>query len=288
MPRVQIVVDSTIGLPGELAERYNITIVPMSIIFGDRTYREGVDLKPTEFYQMLEQAQELPTTTAPSPPEFLDAFVEASKDASGIVCITVTSGFSPTGLDSALSARETAKEVIPQIPIEVIDSRTAVGAYGFIALAAARAAEEGGNPAAVVEAAEQMKAKVTMVCTMDTLKYLEKGGRIGKAAYWASNIFSIKAILEVPTSTGVIEPLERVRTRAKALERLLTIVAERVGSKPVHVIVDHANTPGEAELLKERAESKLNCSEIHIVDWAPVAGVHCGPRAIGLSFYADA
>lgn len=284
MAEVKIVADSSVCLPRELLEKHGILLVPEIIIFGNKVYRDGMDLDPHEFYTMLQQAKELPTTSAPSPEDFANAYQRAIKDADSIICILVTSGFSSMGLKSALIARES----FPKVPIEVIDSRTAVGAYGFVVLAAARAAAEGKSLPGVVKAAEDMKMRVNMIAALDTLKYLAKGGRIGKAACWAGGLLSIKPIIEVPTSTGVVEPIERVRTRRKALQRLLDIMGERVVTEqPLHVSIDHANVPDDADWLKTQVHSHFDCNEIYINDWAPVAGVHCGPGVIGLSFYAD-
>jgi len=280
---VKIVADSSVCIPKELIDKYGIELVPETIIFGKKVYRDGIDLVPREFYTLLEQTEELPTTSAPSPQDFYDSYQKVAQGASGIVCILVTAGFSRMGLESALAARE----AYTLTPIEVIDSRTAVGAYGFVVLAAARAAAEGKPLPKVIKAAEDMKKRVTLIVALDTLKYLAKGGRIGKAACWAGSLLSIKPILEVPTSTGVVVPLVRVRTKQKALERLLEIMGEKVGTgQPVHVSIDHANVPDEASWLKAQASSHFDCAEIYINDFAPVAGVHCGPGVIGLSFYA--
>jgi len=283
MTRVKVVADSSVCLPRELVERYGILLVPEKIIFGARVYRDGIELDPREFYTLLRQAKELPTTSAPSPEDFADVYRKAAQEAGSIACILVTSGLSSMGLKSALIARES----FPELPIEVIDSRTAVGAYGFMVLAAARAAAEGKPLSEVVRAVEDMKGRVNMIATLDTLKYLEKGGRIGKAACWAGSLLNIKPIIEVPTSTGVVEPVGRVRNRIKALEHLLDIMEERVGTeKPLHVSIDHGNVPDEAGWLETQVSSRFNCAEIFINDFAPVAGVHCGPGVIGLSFYA--
>ncbi len=282
MAEVKIVADGSVCIPKELIEKYGIHLVPETIIFGKKVYRDGIDLTPRDFYVLLEQTEELPTTSAPSPQDFYDAYQKVAQGKSGLACILVTAGFSQMGLQSALTARE----AFSQTPIEVIDSRTAVGAYGFVVLAAARAAADGKSLPEVTKAAEDMKKRVNLIATLDTIKYLAKGGRIGKAAYWASSLLSIKPIIEVPTSTGIVEPLVRVRTRHKALERLLEIMEEKVGTgQPVHVSIDHANVPDEASWLKVQISSRFDCAEIYINDFAPVAGVHCGPRVIGLSFY---
>jgi DegV family protein with EDD domain len=284
MAGVRIVADSSVCLPKDLIEKYRIELVPETIIFGSRVYRDGVNLVPRDFYVLLGQAKDLPTTSAPSPQDFIDAYQRATRDASAIACILVTSGFSQMGLEAALAARKS----ISQAPlIEIMDSRTAVGAYGFVVLAAARAAAEGKSLPEVIKAAEDVQRRVNLVLTLDTLKYLAKGGRIGKAARWAGTMLSIKPILEVPVSTGVIEPLERIRSRQKALKRLLGIMQERVSEgQRVHVSIDHANVPDEANWLKSQISSLFDCAEVYINDWPPVVGVHCGPGVVGLSFYA--
>ncbi len=283
MAKIGIVADSSVSLPKELVEKYKIELVPEVINFGDKVYRDGVNLVPHDFYVMLGRAKELPTTSAPSPQDFIDAYQNAARGKDALACILVTAGFSQMGFQAAMTARKSVK----QLPIEIIDSRTAMGAYGFIVLAAARAAAEGKSLPEVVEAAKDVQKRVTLILTLETLKYLAKGGRIGKAAHWAGTMLSIKPIMEVPVSVGAIEPLERVRSRPKALRRLLGIMQERVGGKKqVHVSVDHANVLEEAQWLKEQVSSTFDCAEVYINDWTPVAGVHCGPGVIGLSFYA--
>ena len=284
MDKVRIVADSSVCLPKELLKKYHIELVPEVIIFGSKIYKDGIDLDPQEFYTLLEQAQELPTTSAPSPQDFTDSYQRVAKDASSIACILVSAGFSQMGLEAAVAAQKT----FSNCPIEVFDSRAAVGAYGFVVMAAAQAAAEGKPLAEVIKAAEDMKGRVTTIATLNTLKYLAKGGRIGKAASWMGTLLSVKPIIEVPTSTGVVEPIQRVRTRQKALNRLLEIMEEKVGTgKPVHVSIDHASVIDEANWLKSQVSSRFDCDEIYINNWAPVAGVHCGPGTIGLSFYAD-
>jgi DegV family protein with EDD domain len=284
MPGVRVVADSAVCLPKELIAKYNIELVPETIIFGTTIYRDGVDLVPSEFYVKLGQAKELPTTSAPSPQDFIDAYQKVGKDADSIACILVTAGFSHMGLQAALTARES----VPEPPIEIMDSRTALGAYGFIVLAAAKAAAAGKSLPEVLEAAKDVQKRVTLIAALDTLKYLAKGGRIGKAASWAGTLLSIKPIIEVPPSTGVLEPVERVRTRRRALERLLEIIQERVGKgQRVHASIEQANVPEDAHWLETQLLSLFDCAEIYINDFAPVAGVHCGPGVIGIPFYSE-
>jgi len=284
MAGVRIVADSSVCLPKELIEQYNIELVPETIIFGTKVYRDGVDLVPQDFYVLLGRAKDLPTTSAPSPQDFIDVYQRAAQDADAIACILVSSGFSHMGLQAALTARES----VSQLPIEIFDSRTAVGAYGFVVLAAAKAAVAGKSLPEVLKAAADVQKRVNLILILDTLKYLVKGGRIGKAAHWAGTVLSIKPILEVPNTAGIIEPLERVRSRPKAIGRLLEIMQQRVSEGQwVHAGIDHANVPEEANQLKSQISLLFDCAEVYVNGWAPVVGVHCGPGVIGISFYAS-
>ena len=181
MKKVAIVTDTTACIPQEQVERYSIEVVPMTIIFGDKVYRDGIDISPTEFYTLLRKAEKLPTTSHPSPDHFLDAYRSASRSAPNILCITISSHFSAT-FNSAWLAMETAKEVLPNVVIEVLDCDTAAAAQGLIVLAAARVADSGGNLNEVKKTARNIMHQVNLFATLDTLRYLVKGGRVPQAA----------------------------------------------------------------------------------------------------------
>ena len=284
MVKVKIVVDSAICLPKELLEEHNIEVVPENFIFQNRAYKDGVDLDPQQLYTLLRQTPEIPTTSAPSPQDFTDAFQRVAKNASSIACILVTGGLSQAGLQAAMIA----KSNFSQCPIEILDSRISLGAYGFIVLAAARSASNGKPLLEVIKAAEDMKKRVSLICALDTLKYLAKGGRIGKVAHLMGTLLDVKPIIELSTSTGVLQPIQRVRSRQKALRRLLEIMEERTGTKkPLHVSIDHADVLTDANWLKDQILSSFNCTEIYVNTLAPVIGVHSGPSTIALSFYVD-
>ena len=282
MPRVAVVTDSVICLPKELVEEYGIRVVPVDVIFEDKAYRDGIDITPSEFYPFLKKAKKLPTTSAPSPGTFLEVYRELSQKASDILCVTVSSKISVV-FRSAWQAMEIARESIPQTTINVLDSCTAAGAEGFIAVVAARAAAAGQSIAQVTEAAENMVARVNLIVMMDTLYYLAKGGRIPKAAAWAGSILSIKPILEVKEEVRL---LERARTKRRAVERLIAIMRERVGTERLHINIHHTNVPDEAEKLKERISSQFDCAELYVTDFTPVMGAHTGPGVLALAFYS--
>ena len=284
MGRVAVVTDSVSCLPREVVERYRIRVVPISVVIDGKVYRDGIDITPSEVYEMLASGRDLPTTSSPSPGDFLEAFRELSERATGVVCVTISSDISMM-YESAMKAREQAREEMPGLSISIVDSRTAGGAQGFVALAAARAAAQGGDLVQVRETAERMIPKVSMIAVLDTLYYLAKGGRIPRVAAWAGSMLQIKPILIFAQEK--IGLLERARTKPKGVRRLCEIMAERTNGRPVHVMLMHANVPEEARALRERVESRFRCVEVYVSDFAPTMGVQAGPGVLGLAFYAD-
>ena len=284
MDKVAIVTDSIACLPKELAQRYGIYIIPITLIFEDKTYRDGVDITPSEAYRLLRTAKKLPTTSSPSPGDYLEAYRELSRHASSILCITLPQKVS-MGFDSANQARDMVKEELPEVVIEVLDCQTAAGGQFLVTLAAAQAASSGADLAQVIEAAQSVMSNVEVVAALDTLYYLAKGGRVPRAAAWAASIFSIKPILRI--KDGEIRLLTRARTKPKAVRRLLEIMEQRVGQKPIHVNVMHADVLEEAEKLRDEISAQFNCVELFISDFTPTMGIHTGPGVLGLCFYSD-
>ncbi len=288
MSKVGIVVDSSASIPEELIEEYDIKVAPLVAVFGDKTYRDIIDLKtPDELFQLIDKSDKFPTSSAPPPTAYLEIYRQLSQKVESIICITISASLSMS-FNSASQAKETAKRELPNVNIEIFDSRTTVGAMGFMALAAARAAASGKDLTGVVEVAKETRSRAHMLFIMDTLAYLAKSGRIGKAAAWAVNMLSIKPIIEVSTSTGVVEPVTRVRTKAGAIKRLLEIVKQRTANRgPLHMMVEHTSSPKEAEELKQHVRGQFDCAELLLCEFNPVAAQITGPRMLGLSFYNE-
>ncbi len=279
-----MVTDSVSCLPRELTEEYAIKIVPISLIINGSIYRDGIDITPTEVYQLLETTKSVPTTSSPTPGDFIQVYRELGKSVNGIVCVTICSDISMM-FNSAIEAKQMVAEELPQLVVNVVDSRTAGGAQGFVALAAARAAASGKGLAEVTRAAELMVPRVNMIAVLDTLYYLARAGRIPRIAAWAGSMLKINPILTF--SYEGIGLLERARTKPRAVNRLLEIMGEKTGGKPVHVNIMHANVIKEAEALRERIESRFKCIELYITDFAPTMGVQAGPGIIALAFYSE-
>jgi DegV family protein with EDD domain len=286
MRKVAIATDSISCLPQELVQKYDICVVPMEIIYENRSYRDGIDITPNEVYKIMRRKQNLPTTSTASVGDFLNTYRQLNKKAESILCITVTSLQSQT-FQAASAAKEVAKEELPDTTIEVFDSRSVGGALGFIVREAARVASQGAELAEAVEAARNMMGKVNFLAMLDTLYYLARLGRIARAAAWAGNMLDMKPILEHNPAIGETMPVARPRTKAKAIKHMLKIMAERMGSSKVHVMVHHADELEEAKKLADEIKSRFNCAELYITEFAPVMGVHTGPGLLAIAFYAD-
>lgn len=281
--KVVIVTDTTACIPREQVEKYGIELVPVEIIFGDKVYRDGIDITPDQFYALLRQAEKLPTTSGCLPDPFLDAYREASKRAASILCITLPAKLSGM-CNSAQLAKEMAKEALPNVVIEVLDCGTAAAAQGLVVLAAARDAASGGSLTKVIETARNVMQQVNLFATLDTLYYLVKGGRVPKAAALVGSLLKIKPIFTV--SDGMAHPVTNPRTTAGAIKRILKIMEQKiVRGQPLHVAVMHADALDRAIILRNQISSQFDCAELFITEFTPVMGAHTGPGLIGIAFY---
>jgi DegV family protein with EDD domain len=282
MKPVTVVTDSTAGLPADLVARHGLHIIPLWVHSEEQSYRDGVDLMPNQFYPLLAQAPDLPTTSQPSAGEFLELYRELAREAEAIVSVHISTELSGT-VASALAARQ----MFHDVPVHVVDSRSTSMGLGLNALAAARAAAEGQNGEQVAAVAERLVPWTSVLFVVDTLEYLRKGGRIGGASALAGSLIRIKPILHI--HEGRIDALDKVRTRRKALDRLMGIVAERVGGAgPIHVAVVHAAAPAEAEALWDRLAHTFDLAELHLAEISPAIGTHVGPGTVGVAFYPAA
>jgi len=289
MSKVAVVADTAASIPAELIKQYGITMVPLITVFTDKSYRDGIELKEaSELFKLVDKADTFPTSSAPPPVDFIDLYRKlAQKKVDSILSITISAGLSMC-FEAATQSKQMARKELPGVRVEVLDSRTTVGGFGLVVLAAARAAAEGKNLTQVVKAAKEVRDKLHCIILFDTLSYLAKSGRLGRGAALMGTILSIKPIAEVPPVTGVVEPLTRIRTRPKALNYLLEIVRRR--SKPgdkVHFLVEHTVTSEEADKLTRMLKDEFDCAEVLTCDTQPVAALKIGPKSIGLSFYSD-
>ncbi|HUT68399.1 MAG TPA: DegV family protein, partial [Dehalococcoidales bacterium] len=285
MRKVAIVTDTTACVPQEQVARYDIEVVPVQLIIEDKTYRDGIDITPTEFYNLLRKSKKLPTTSSSSPNPYLEAYQNASRKAQSILCLTEPSKFSAM-FDSARVAMYTAKTTLRNVAIEVLECTTAAAGQGLVALAAAKAAAMDKPLNEVREIAESIMSRVNLYATLDTLTYLVRSGRVPQAAALVNSILSIKPIFTLNHSDAHTVALPR--TMKSAIDRMLKLMGSSAAKgQPLHVVVMHADALGEAITLKDRITSQFECREIFITEFTPVMGVHTGPGLIGVAFYSE-
>ncbi|MGH2521102.1 MAG: DegV family protein [Anaerolineales bacterium] len=277
---VAIVTDSTAYIPKALTEQYQIYVVPSVVNWGTQTYRDGVDIQASEFFERLKTDPVHPTTAVASIGEFRDVYAKAAEAAQAVVGVHISSK-----LSGIYSAAEQAKAMLPDKRIELIDSNATAMALGFAVLAAARAAAEGQALEQVAEAARKTLPCIGLIFTVETLEYLRRGGRIGGAQAFLGGVLDMKPILEL--REGRVEPVERVRTKKKAVQRVLEIVGEKVkGKAPVRLATIHAAAPQEAAALLETAKAQLGAVEAILAEASPTVATHAGPGTVGLAYCA--
>ena len=278
---IKIVTDSTCDLPPEVFEQYGITVVPLRIHFGMEAFLDGVNITKGEFYQRLRTAPQLPTTSQPSAGEFCEAFrplVEAGHEVVGILISSELSGTCASAL--------TACELLPEASISVIDSRSTSVGLGMMVREAARLAEAGADVAAIKARMEELASKMKLYFAVDTLEYLQKGGRIGGAKALLGTMLNIKPLLMV--HDGRVEPLQQVRTRRKALQRMIELMAQEMSSASlVHSSMIHAQAEDEAKALVAQVQDAIPCEDFFICELGPALGTHTGPGVVGIAAYGD-
>ena len=281
---VAIVVDSAASLPDEMTSGPQVYVVPMRVTIGDRTYTDGGDLSRADFYRMLRESPSVLSTSAPPPASFLDAIHRAAEEARAVLCITVASRFSAS-FDSAKTAATEAKKAHRGLRVAVLDSGSAAGGEGLIALEAWRAASRGEALKRVRDAAQRIVPRVRLLASLDTLQYLWRGGRVPRMAYLGTSLLKIKPIFEL--AQGEIQTIARPRTQRKATERLLELMRDRVGENRVYAAVLHADVPEAAQELRRRVEAEFDCAELFVSEFTPVMAAHIGPGLVGAVFWSE-
>ena len=279
MPNVAIVTDSVADLPPQVAEEFGITVVPLVVRFGTDLYRDGLDLSPDQFYGKLRTSKVLPATSVPPPAAFADAYDKLAEKTNEIVVISLTSKLSAT-YQVALQAAGLMKK---RCRVEVLDSQWAVMAQGFITIAAARAAQAGASLGEVLDVARHTMHRVDMHAAFDTLEYLERGGRIGKAQAFLGSLLKVNPIIGM--KDGEVHPLARERSRAKAIDYLYNF-ATSLGNVE-GLAVEYATDLDEANRLVQRLHSKYPRVSIYLSRTSPVIGTHTGPGLIIVSVLGD-
>ena len=281
--KIALVTDSTNDIPSELRENYHIYVVPLTIVWGGKQYLDGIELTPEDFYTRLSTDPTIPTTSQPTPRDFLKAFEQARTDgAEEIVAIVISSAMSGT-----IGSVRTAAEGF-SLPVHIVDSRSNSMSLGWQLLAAAREREKSGNALRMVEAAEKVRRNLHYHIILETMDYLFQGGRIAGAARLISGVLKIKPQIRVNHESGLVEPGDISRTRSQAIEKLYTSFFKKVDiNRPLHIAVLHNAALAEAESLAARIREEFHPAEMIINIVSPVLGVHTGPRALAICGYSE-
>ena len=287
-PRVAIVTDSTACIPGEVAARYGIEIVPVHLIVGGRTYEDSLTADTSEFYERLRTSSERPTTAAPSPGMYVEAIGRASRQAESVLVITVSAQFSAMH-DSARAAIDIVRaESAPGpggLDVRLLDSRNAAMAQGFVVLEAARAAAAGASIDDIVARAEAMTGEVTLLAMLDTLSYLAKSGRVPRVAAWFAGVLQVKPIVRFGSTK--IKLAARTRSRERALDKMAALIAEATAGRAVHLAAHHANAPADADRLLAAVQVSTKIVESYVTEFTQVMGAHTGPGLVGLAWWCE-
>jgi DegV family protein with EDD domain len=271
---VRIVTDSTADLSLEQQRAAGITVVPLNVHFGDEVFRDRVDLSSTEFFRKLKAAPQLPRTSQPSPGVFEEVFRSLTDKGDEVVAVLLSSKVSGT-----YNAAQIAAQAVPG-KVDVVDSESASMALGFLALEAVKLAAGGGGRTAVSEAVRRLVPKARILCAIDTLTYLEKGGRIGKARALLGSLLNFKPLITL--REGEVVPLGRARGRPQMLDRLVEIL--RRDGRITRLAVLHGAAAAEGEHLRARLAAEYPDLEVIVSEIGPVLATHTGPGVIGITY----
>ena len=270
---VKIVTDSTADLPAGVASELGITEVPLYVKFGDAVYRDRVDITSDEFFSRLESDSILPTTSPPTPQDFADVYRAVSKDADAIVSIHISSKMSET-CENAIKGKELSKV---NCPIEIVDSLWVSAALGMLVMDAARSALAGKKYEDIAKTAIETIPRIDYLGMFDDLKYLSRGGRIGKAKAFLGTVLGMKLMLSI--AYGEFIPVDRVYSYKKAFEMIYEFA--RTAGKLQEIAVVHSILPDDAQALADRLSTILPGEHINIIRHGPGIGVHVGPGTVG-------
>ena len=280
---IAIICDSTCDIPQELIEEYDIHVIPQYVIWGDEQYKDRVDLQPEDFYQMLTTDKERPTTSQATMMDFLDEIKAVKKaGASEAIILTVSSAMSGT----YQMAKQAAEEA--DIPVRVIDSKGPTMTLGWQVLAAARARDAGATTEEIIDRVGEVRENMVQVVAMQTLDYLQTGGRIGDAAKWVGTLLKVKPVVTINHETGRVEPAGLARTYKSMVNMLYKKFFNALeGEEKLHVAVLHGNALDEAQKLADRIREEFSPVELIINITGPVLGINTGPGALALCGYAE-
>ncbi|MEA3375634.1 MAG: DegV family protein [Chloroflexota bacterium] len=282
MPSIAIVTDTDASLPADVAARHGIRQVPIAVHFGDQTFMTGVDVDDASLFERVDREGELPTTSAPAPGDFLDAFQAAFDEGTDqVICLCVSSKVSGT-----YDAARTARDMLLERDVTVVDTQSISMGQGFMAIEAAEAAREGASSDEIIQRAMDVGRRTSLYAALSTLKYLAMSGRVGHLTAGMAGLLSIKPILTL--QDGELQMLERVRTRRKAWSRVIELTADALGgSRAERMAIVHVDALPEARQFEEQLRARLPCPETIIIAGLTAGlSVHTGAGLVGVAAVA--
>ncbi len=284
MSKVAVVTDTISCLPPEKIDEYGINIIPVGLVIDRKVYMD-TQLSNEEFWKLFYATKDPVTTNAANPTDFEALFTRLSAQYDGICVIVVSKALSAT-FNMAVKAREAMQLKVPGLKIEIVDSKSATGAQGYIVLAAAQAAQAGKSLAEVAQAANDMVPRVKFLTVMQTLKYLIRSGRAPKAAMIGSWL-GVKPLIGMTDGSGTVESVGRARGDDKAIEKIIDMVKDYADtSKPLHIFAHYTDDKATGEKILAAMKARYNCVEAYLTPYTPVMASQTG-RVVAVAFYAD-
>jgi DegV family protein with EDD domain len=276
---LRIVTDGAADMPSEWEKEFEIDVLPINIHFGDQTYLQGVDLSNEDFYRLVDESGRIPKTSQPSPYQFKDFYRRVARAGDTLLSIHVTSKLSGT-FDSAVTA---ARELSGEYNVIPFDSGAGSAAIGFMCREARRLARLGAPVQQIVERLYRIRRSVEIVLTLDKLDYARMSGRVGTLQAALASVLNVKPI--VALKDGMLDMIERVRTRSKALDRVVELLHRRCEKEPIHLAVVNARDPVSGQVLLERARKIFNIKELITTELSVAVAANLGPGTVGLIMY---
>lgn len=277
---LRIVTDSTSDLSPALLAKYGISMVPLTVHFGPESFLEGVQLSTDDFWTKVQSSPFHPKTAQPAPGDFLQVFQRLHAEGHEILCVCISANLSGT-----MNSAQIAAQMLPEAKITVVDTRSVTLGLGMMVIEAARLAEAGTPTADVVKRIDEIAGRMNILFTLDSLEFLQKNGRVGKAASLLGGLLGLKLILQVDRE-GVVAPADKVRGRSKVLPRALEMLQERVpAGRKVRMAILHANVPEQAQLWVDEVSKVWDVQEYWVGPIGAVVGTNAGPGTVGVVLY---
>ena len=276
--KTAIVTDSTAYIPKEIRDQLNIHMVPLSVVIGNDTYQEEIDINTTEFYDKIRKGGALPKTSQPSLGTFIETYEQLAKENDAVISIHLSSGISGT-----LAGAEQAGEMVDNIDVHIFDTEISCMVQGFYVLKAAEMAEQGATPVAILQELNNMKQTMRAYFMVDNLDHLHRGGRLTGIERVIGSVLQVKPILHFENK--VIIPFEKVRTRKKAMKRISDMLQEDSNKFNIKATIIHANNENEAIAWKKELQATMPNVDFTISHFGPVIGTHLGEGSMGLGWY---